>query len=90
MDREELLRRLTTERFLPVPPEHHGPSDGPTAQMMKAEQARREKEKMLSPICECDHEFHKRRGCDNPAADHGTVKTDPALCTACLFGCGDE
>ncbi len=40
--------------------------------------------------CECDWKFHQGRPCRNRAAEHGAVRTSPALCQVCLYVCCAE
>lgn len=40
--------------------------------------------------CECDWKNCHHQDRTVPAADHGTVRTSPELCMACLFCCEGE
>ena len=54
----------------------------------------------LPAQCECDFDpaFHRAKNartghtgdrCQNAPADHGNVRSSPALCMGCLFGCAE-
>ena len=47
-------------------------------------------ERLLNGMCECDWKNCGHKGREYPAADHGSVRTSPEYCMACLYVCCAE